>query len=131
MPSTNDMKIKRKFDILYWFCKNPTESDILLIDKCQTPKMSYKIEENQNCVKWKGIHYTIDEIRCDTRILYDPTAQEYGLNGNKIFLKRKKSKHATKDADKSKITSKNYILKRNTTKSFPDQSPEDPHANTP
>jgi len=91
-------RLQRKFNILCWFSKGPTQTDLLLIDKCQAPK----IEENKYCLKYEGVHYPLDENRYYAQILYDPTEQEYALKGNTIFLKLKSSKHAKKDAYKNK-----------------------------
>ena len=85
-------KLQQKFNIRYWFCKGPTQTDLLLIDKCKNPKICYKIEENKNCTKYEGVHHPLEEIRCYTKVLYDPSAQDYALKGDKIFLRRKKSK---------------------------------------
>jgi len=40
--------------------------------------------------------------------MYDPTSQEYAVRGNNIFLKRKKSEEAKKDAFKSKLKTKKF-----------------------
>ena len=105
-------KLQKKFNICYWFCKGPTQTDLLLIDKCKNPKICYKIEENENCTKYEGVHHPLEEIRHYAKFLYDPNTQEYTVKGDKIFLRRKKSKQSKKDAYKNNLHTKNFkILK--------------------
>ena len=40
--------------------------------------------------------------------MYDPSSQEYPVRGNNIFLKRKKSVEAKKDAYKNELKSKKF-----------------------
>jgi len=101
-------KLQQKFNISYWFCKGPNQTDLLLIDKCRPPKICYKIEENENCIKYEGVHHPLDEIRHYAKFMYDPTSQDYAVRGNNIFLKRKKSVEAKKDAYKGKLKSKKF-----------------------
>ena len=56
-------KLEQKFNIRYWFCKGPTQTDLLLTDKFKNPKVCYKIEENNNCTKYEGVHHPLEEIQ--------------------------------------------------------------------
>ena len=95
-------RLQRQYNILSWFCKGPSQTCLLLIDKCWAPKISYKIEATPNCIKCEGVHHPLLEIGYYNQFLYDPTSANYMLKIYKNLLKLKKSRQTKKDANKTK-----------------------------
>ena len=90
-------RLERQYNILSWFCKGPSKTGLLLIDKCHAPKICYKIEGNPNCIKYEGVHHPLLDIGYYNQLLYDPTSPNYTLKIYIIFLKLKKSRQTKKD----------------------------------
>jgi hypothetical protein len=93
-------RLQKNLNIKYFYSKGPTQTDLLLLDKCRFPKICYNLEKNPQYVKYEGIHHPLSEIQYYKQFLFDPESEEYKSLDSNFFLKRMKTHQRKKDAYK-------------------------------
>jgi hypothetical protein len=89
--------LQKNLNIKYFYSKEPTQTDLLLLDKFRAPKICYNLDKNTQCVKYEGIHHPLSEIQYYKQFLFDPESEEYKSLGSKLFLRRMKTRRRKRD----------------------------------